>query len=57
MTTWRFAAVMGAVIGYATAIGSLRVALAQTTLPSGEIVVRALTLQFDPAGTFTLAMA
>jgi outer membrane protein assembly factor BamB len=28
---------------------------AQSTLPSGPLVIRAFTLRFDPAGTFTLA--
>jgi hypothetical protein len=27
---------------------------AQQTLPSGPLVIRAFTLQFNPAGTFTL---
>src|SRR5687768_16208494 len=28
---------------------------AQQTLPSGPLVIRAFTLRFDPAGTFTLS--
>src|SRR5262245_40274362 len=41
------ATLIGAVI--ATAVSG------QQTLPSGPLAIRAFTLQFDPAGTFTLS--
>jgi hypothetical protein len=46
---------MRALIAF-TCAGFLIAALsAQQSLPSGPLVIRAFTLSFDPAGTFTLA--
>src|SRR5262245_13866105 len=43
-------------LGFVIALGGSG-ALAQATLPMGPLVIRDFTLQFDPAGTFSLAGA
>jgi outer membrane protein assembly factor BamB len=44
-----------ALIAFTLAGSQIAAPFAQQTLPSGPLVIRAFTLSFDPAGTFTLS--